>query len=53
MRKVGGLYHWKFGPLGGSFYLRRGWKPPLIVEIVGAMTLGAPLGVFMAWAIVG
>lgn len=25
-RKVGGLYHWKIGRFGGSFYMARAYK---------------------------
>lgn len=46
MRKVGGLYFWNIGVLGGSIYLPRlayhyeGCKRSAIVTIVGAFILG-------------
>lgn len=51
MRKIGGLYHWRVGPIGGSFYISRKHKPaparPLwpvaaMVAIATACTNTAP-----------
>lgn len=47
MRKVGGLYFWQIGQIGGSFYLRRlpyhydGCRRTAIATLVWVLFLGA------------
>jgi hypothetical protein len=49
MRKVGGIYFWSVGRIGGSFYLKRRVGPrPLMTDLTLAALVGLPGGWFLA-----
>lgn len=52
MKKTGGIWFWKMGRFGGSFYIskaksrKRIW--PLGWEVVAAIAIGFPAGIVIA-----
>ena len=53
MRKHGGMWFWKVGPFGGSFYVRAAARPRLAlwVDVVFACSFGLALGALVAFGI--
>jgi hypothetical protein len=50
LHKVGGLYHWRIGRVGGSFYLAKRREPAkanLLAEIGFTASIGIPLGAYI------
>lgn len=33
LKRVGGIHFWTFGPFGGSFHMRKGWKAPTMPRV--------------------
>lgn len=51
MRKVGGIYFWSVGRIGGSIYLKRGvGRQPTWIAYPFAIIVGGALGVALAEA---
>lgn len=52
LNKSGGIWFWRIGRLGGSFYLAKRRKPAsdsrVIAEIAAAAVIGCPLGLMAA-----
>jgi hypothetical protein len=59
LHKSGGIWFWRIGRIGGSFYLAKPRKRPdgrdfkVLAEIAGAAILGIPLGLAFAMFIIG
>ena len=50
-QKVGGLYHWRVGRVGGSFYLAK--RKPVTEKVTWFDPIDATLGMFLLACVVG
>ena len=53
MKKHGGMYFWKIGPFGGSFYVRSAARPriALVADVVFACSFGLALGALVGFSL--
>lgn len=51
IRKIGGVYFWRIGAIGGSVYLARERRREFILDIATAAIVGIGIGLLIGFGI--
>lgn len=51
IRKIGGVYFWTIGALGGSVYVRASRRREFILDIATATIVGVGIGILVGFGI--
>ncbi len=51
IRKIGGIYFWRIGAIGGSVYIVRNGRGRVLVDATFAICVGIAFGLFVGFNI--